>query len=89
VKATVYAGGKEFYYEQIPTRGWLSSVDLVMHIGVGTAANVDSVRIIWPGGKTQLVRSPAINQTLVVKEKDSQTIHSFVKHPSSHGLRYF
>ena len=75
-KATIYADGKEFYYEQIPTRGWLSSVDVVMHIGVGTAAKVDSVRVLWPGDKMQLVRSPAINQTLVVNEKDSQTIYS-------------
>ena len=82
-KATVYAGRKEFFYEQIPTRGWLSSVDVVMHIGVGKAANVDSVRVIWPGGRAQLVRSPTINQTLVVAETDAQKTQPSAKHASS------
>jgi hypothetical protein len=82
-RVTVYAGVKELYYEQIPTRGWLSAVDVVMHIGIGAAMNVDSVRIFWPGGKTQIVRSPSINQTLVVSEKDAQTIHSSVMHASA------
>ncbi|HEX6890547.1 MAG TPA: VCBS repeat-containing protein, partial [Chryseolinea sp.] len=83
-KVNVYTDRDQFSYEQIPTRGWLSSVDVVMHIGIGAATNVDSVRIFWPGGRTQLVRSPAINQTLVVAEKNAQAVHLSVKHASGH-----
>ena len=71
-KVVVYAGEREMYYEQVPTRGWLSSVDFVLHIGLGNVTTIDSVSVCWPGGKTQIIRSVLTNQLLVVKEQDSR-----------------
>jgi len=71
-KIVVYAGGKKMYYEQIPTRGWLSSVDFVIHIGLGNVTAIDSVYVRWPAGNEQTLRAITTNQTLVVKERDSR-----------------
>ena len=70
-KIKVYTGDKEIYYEQIPTRGWLSSVDYIVHIGLGDITAIDSVSVRWPGGKEQTMRSVLTNQTLVVNERES------------------
>ncbi len=55
-KVKVFAGKKILLFEQIPSRGWLSSVDYTMHIGLGNAS-VDSIIIHWPDRKTQTFKS--------------------------------
>ena len=47
-KIKVYGGGQVFYREQVPSRGFQSSVDYKQVIGVGKIAKVDSVELIWP-----------------------------------------
>lgn len=43
-------------------RGYLSQPEKVFHIGLGTSAKVDSLKIIWPNGKIQMELSPMVNQ---------------------------
>ena len=38
------------FFELFPVRGFKSSVDPRIHIGLGKAESIDSMRIIWPGG---------------------------------------
>lgn len=67
-KVTVYAGGQRQYLEQMPTRGFQSSVSPVLHFGLGNAPAIDSLRVSWPGGKQQLLRGVKINQRLTLTE---------------------
>jgi enediyne biosynthesis protein E4 len=53
-KIHVFTNAGNYYYEQFPVRGWQSSVDHVLTIGVGPAASVDSVRVIWPGSSFEV-----------------------------------
>ncbi len=59
-KVTVYQEGRVISRELIPTRGFQSSVDYKIIIGLGKGI-ADSVRITWPQHGTQLILSPAIN----------------------------
>jgi len=69
-KVTVTAGDQQLYYENIPTRGFQSSMDPRMNIGVGDASVVD-VEIRWPDGRyTQLSNQPT-NQTIKVDPNDA------------------
>jgi hypothetical protein len=34
----------------------------IMHFGLGALPNIDSVRVIWPDGATQMITQPAINK---------------------------
>ena len=56
--------------EQYPVRGYLSSVDNRLHFGLGGMAP-DSLRIVWPDGKTQLIGHPQVNCILQVSYGDA------------------
>ena len=70
-KITLSTPDEIFYYENIPTRGFQSSVDFRPNIGVGTAKNVD-VKVIWPSGKISQLPNVATNQTITIEETTAQ-----------------
>ncbi len=57
--------------ELMPFRGFQSSMDYVMTIGLGNLTEIDSIRIIWPDKQTQLLKNISANQTLYLKQKDA------------------
>jgi enediyne biosynthesis protein E4 len=63
-KIYAYAGEDKFYVEQNPVRGYQSSMDLILHMGLGNHAQIDSLRVLWPGISTQLLKKVNVNQTL-------------------------
>ena len=72
---TVYAGGQPQTQEQLLARGYQSSVSPVLHFGLGQARRADSVRVVWPGGRTQVRRGADLalkaGQPLVLREADA------------------
>lgn len=71
VGATVSAWhrGRLWHLEQYPVRGFQSSVDPELHIGLGTdGPSLDSVIVDWPGGGRTVRLDVATNQTLVLQE---------------------
>lgn len=48
-------------------RGYLSTVEDVIHFGVGTTSTVDSIFIEWPDGKIQTLHQVTANQTVTVE----------------------
>ena len=73
-KVTLYAGGHQQYIEQMPMRGYLSSVSPTVHFGLGGQTAVDSLRVIWPDGKQQTLKAIEANQRLVVHQKDAAVV---------------
>ncbi|MFB6248108.1 MAG: VCBS repeat-containing protein [Salinibacter sp.] len=70
-KVTAYTDSVTQYLEQFPTRGYLSSVRPVLHFGLGARSQVDSVRVVWPDGRTQTRRDVAVNQTLTFRQENA------------------
>ncbi len=68
---TVYAGGLHQYAEQMPARGYLSSVSPILHFGLGRGDVVDSLRVRWPDGRVQTLTGVAANQRLVVRQEEA------------------
>nr|WKN36067.1 VCBS repeat-containing protein [Tunicatimonas sp. TK19036] len=66
-----YAGGKKQLYEHQPTRGYLSTVDVQAHFGLGDVSQVDSLWVRWPDGKNQLLRQVPADQKLTLSYKDA------------------
>jgi hypothetical protein len=56
--------GVKYFQEQIPVRGFQSSVDPVLNFGLGENQVVDSLFIIWPNDKSQIINNVKVNQTL-------------------------
>ncbi len=70
---TVYAGGGMIYTEQQPVRGFESSVEPVLHVGLGKVSVIDSMRVLWPDGKIQMSGRQPVDTMLVVKwEEDAK-----------------
>jgi len=72
IGATAYAYCRTFTQkvEQYPVRGYLSSMDQRLHFGFG-ARPVDSLKIVWPDGRTQLLHHPALDKVLLLNHADA------------------
>jgi hypothetical protein len=70
-KVSVFTDSLTQYREQFPTRGYLSRVTSVLHFGLGPRSRVDSVRVVWPDGGTQVRRGVAADQTLVLRQEQA------------------
>ncbi|QMU30715.1 VCBS repeat-containing protein [Adhaeribacter radiodurans] len=68
-----YDQGKKQYYENTAYRGFLSSVENKAHFGLGNATHIDSLKVIWPDGKMQLLRNVKINQVLTLKQSQARS----------------
>ena len=62
----VFENGERFYYENTPYRGYLSSVEPVAHIGLGTKRKLKEIHIVWPNDKMQVIKKPGVDQILTV-----------------------
>lgn len=75
VKVSVYAGGTHQYLEHYQVRGYQSSVEKIMHIGLQKSSKVDSLRIEWPDGNQQTLIGLKPNQRMVIDHSNSHPPH--------------
>jgi enediyne biosynthesis protein E4 len=72
-KITIRHKDQQFYIEQIPNRGFESSVDPRPNLGLGKIDTIDFVLVEWPDGKETILNKVKTNQTLVLHQKDGLT----------------
>jgi hypothetical protein len=68
-KVTIWTGRDPQYAELSVVRGFQSSVDPVLHFGLGNKNQIDSLEVIWPGGKSQKLYKVTANKRLVLSQK--------------------
>ncbi|MBX2843595.1 MAG: VCBS repeat-containing protein, partial [Flammeovirgaceae bacterium] len=72
MQVQVFHQGKQWVQELYPTRGFQSSMGHELSFGLGEIQSpLDSVKIKWASGKTQTLKKIAVNQLLVVDEKNA------------------
>jgi enediyne biosynthesis protein E4 len=81
VKVILRYGGKTQLGEESVYRGFLSSVEPMLHFGLGNSTVVDTVFISWSDGKTELLRNIAANQVLQVSYKAVDKINTGPQNP--------
>ncbi|SHG49920.1 VCBS repeat-containing protein [Flagellimonas flava] len=69
--AQFYFDGNIVNQELIPSRGFQSSMDYGMTLGLGKVEILDSIRIIWPDDRTQKLEQVKANQKLVLNYSES------------------
>ena len=74
-RVRLYAGGKVQTLEQMPSRGFQSSVDPVLHFGLGDQNRIDSLVVIWPGGNYEIIRQPRADTLLTVYRKNALSLY--------------
>ncbi|WP_018614415.1 VCBS repeat-containing protein [Segetibacter koreensis] len=70
-KAYLFAAGKMQYQQLMPTRGFQSASEPRLHFGLDTLSRVDSLLIVWPNQKFQVIKNVSINKQLLVGQKDA------------------
>lgn len=68
-KCIVYAGGKEFYQEKFPVRGFQSSMEIPLNFGLGKVGEIDSILVIWPDNTFEIHKNIKPNTTITLKHK--------------------
>ena len=71
-KVHIYHGGKYQYQQHYTSRGYRSSMEPVMHFGLGRDTLIQKVEIIWPDGRMSMLNNVKSNQTLDLKHIESQ-----------------
>jgi len=71
-KVRVKADGQLFYQEQMPVRGFQSTVDHRLNFGLGSISVIDTLEIQWPNGKVTILKDINVDQTLTLHQKDAQ-----------------
>lgn len=71
-KISVYHKGKILYAEHQTQRGYKSTVENIEHFGLGQlSGKIDSVKVDWLNGRTQLLKDVSPNQVITVSIKDA------------------
>jgi enediyne biosynthesis protein E4 len=71
-KITLNNNGKIQFQELYLTRGFQSSMEPIVHFGLGNLKNVDSINVVWPDGKSQLLRNLKTNKVYTLNYKDAE-----------------
>jgi hypothetical protein len=68
---TAWADGRRWYVEQMPIRGFQSSVDPRLHLGLGNVKTLDSLIVNWPSGKQTRIQDVRTNQQMKLIEDEA------------------
>lgn len=80
-KIMVFQDGQSQYQELTLTRGFQSSVAPKIHFGLGKTVTVDSIQVVWPDQKEQVLRQVEVNQLVTLKYSDAQEVKSGPEEP--------
>ena len=77
-KITATHQGKTYYIEQMPIRGFESSMDPRPNLGLGKIDTVERILIEWPDGRGNVLSNVPTNQILKLDQKDGLPITSIL-----------
>ncbi len=67
----VYTKGGFQLYQQSLSRGFMSSVSPIIHIGLGDNKTIDSLIVLWPGGSGQKLSNLKANSTMGLLQQNA------------------
>ncbi|MCW5518678.1 VCBS repeat-containing protein [Aureitalea sp. L0-47] len=80
----MYYKDNKVVQELIPSRGFQSSMEYPMTIGLGKEKTIDSIRVIWPDDKTSFKTNVAANQTITFNQTEATGAYT---PPSPEGIQ--
>ena len=76
-RVVVFKKEEKLIYENYPVRGYQSSSLTNLHVGIGDAAAVDSILVIWPDNSYRRLENVQYNQTLSLEWKQGLPAFDF------------
>lgn len=75
-KVVIHSGKSKQTQILNPVRGYISSVERVLHFGIGNSNKVDKVEVFWNNGKYTTINNPEINKTHSISSTNSNVAPS-------------
>jgi hypothetical protein len=86
-KVWITSSKTEQYIEHTLTRGFQSSVEPMVHFGLGDSKSVEEVKIQWPDGKINYIGNTSANQVLTVNYAELQ--HEIVTQKAQDPIPFY
>jgi hypothetical protein len=87
-KLYCYANGITQFLEQMPTRGYQSSVTSILHFGLGSSAEVDSLKIIWPDRTVEKLKNLRAGQSITLEQQNAKPMEELAVVPNQKLFSY-
>ncbi len=79
-KAYVFQKGRLQYQQLMLTRGFQSSSDTRLHFGLDSTSVVDSILIVWPDQKYEVLKNVEANKQISVQQKNASGTFIYADH---------
>ncbi|MCF2496470.1 VCBS repeat-containing protein [Dyadobacter chenhuakuii] len=76
-KCLVFKKDKVLSFEKFPVRGFQSSMEVPLHLGLGKKTDVDSVFVIWPDNRFQVLKSADLKDSLTLTYKNDLPVFDY------------
>ena len=70
----VYSNGQILYGENMPIRGFQSSMDYKMIVGIGNNLSIDSLSVTWPDDKQEILKDVKADQHLILDYANAKRV---------------
>jgi len=87
-RAIVFKKGEKLAYDNFPVRGFQSSAFSRLHIGIGDAATLDSILLIWPDNTCQRIPTTPLNKTVDISWKSGLPAFDFMQFRKKPAVPY-
>jgi len=77
--------GDHYYYEQQPSRGFQSSIDMRPNIGIGVNDSVN-IKVIWPKGTITIMDNVRANQIITINESKTSQVSQEIESNKDENL---
>lgn len=70
-KVYIKTGSAQQMRQMQTSRGFLSAPEATLHFGVGANSSIDTLMVMWPDGRSQVLTNVPVNQTFVLRYADA------------------
>jgi len=74
-RVSVTANGNTYINETTSSSGYASQNSRTLHFGLGTADEIDEIKVLWPSGIIDTIYNVSTNQKIVITENQTATIN--------------
>ncbi len=74
-KIWIKAGGKTIFQEAYYSRGYQSSIEPILTVGVGPVPQLEEVKVEWPDGTFSILNQVATNQQITIEQNSAKDVN--------------
>ncbi|MCF2506907.1 VCBS repeat-containing protein [Dyadobacter sp. CY107] len=86
-KCLIFKKDKVLSFEKFPVRGFQSSMEVPMNIGLGKKADVDSMVVIWPDNRFQVLKPADLKDSLSLEYKNDLPVFDYQQFKTSREMK--